>query len=89
MSDVKPCDSTNWLRRRTLSVIDEWALRSSDLGIGVKFDRYVIQIFDSKSSRKASGQPYALTPVPLVGVGGDVVSGSLLLLLSLLMLFGL
>lgn len=60
VSDVKPCESMNWLLNRTLRVIDGAPSRPSCLGIGGKLDRYVIQILDSKSVRNDSGQPWAL-----------------------------
>jgi hypothetical protein len=58
VSEVKPFESTSWLLRRTPSVIEDDALGSSDLGIVGKFDLYVSQILDSKSSRKELGHPW-------------------------------
>jgi hypothetical protein len=59
VSEVNPFESTSWLLRRTPSVIEDDALGSSDLGIVEKFDLYVSQILDSKSSRKELGQPWS------------------------------
>lgn len=56
VSDVKPCESISWLRRRTPSVIDDVASGLLLRGIGANCERYVIHIRDSKSARKASGQ---------------------------------
>lgn len=58
VSEVNPFDSVNWLLRRTLNVMEDVPPRLSGLGIGGKLDRYVIQIFDSKSVRNVSGQPW-------------------------------
>lgn len=57
VSDVKPCGSMSWLLSRTPSVMLEFVSWLSDLGIGTKFDRYVIQGRDSKSDMKDSGHP--------------------------------
>lgn len=58
VSAVKPCESITWLLRRMVNVIDGVPSWLSGLGIGGKLDRYVIQIFDSKSMRNSSGQSY-------------------------------
>jgi hypothetical protein len=55
VSDVKPWGSVNWFLRRTPSVNEDVASGVFDRGIGMKFDRYVIQILDPKSERNAFG----------------------------------
>ena len=57
LSEVKPFWSINWLLILTERERADKARGSVDLGIGSKSDLYVIQIFDSKSSRKVLGQP--------------------------------
>lgn len=68
VSDVNPCDSMSWLRRRTPSVSEDRAFGSSDFGMMGKLERYVSQIRDSMSSRKASGQPLSLPSSDLAPV---------------------
>lgn len=58
VSLLKPSRSAR-LRNRTARVMDDVAEGSWDLGMGGKLDRYVIHIFDSKSSRNCGGQPPA------------------------------
>jgi hypothetical protein len=65
VSDVKPCESISWLRRRTPSVIEDIASGVLFRGMGVKLERYVIHILDSKSFRNASGH---VNPAGSVGV---------------------
>ena len=56
VSEVKPSGLPNWLRSRTVRLIAAEARGSCDFGIGGKFERYVIHIRASKSSKKAVGQ---------------------------------
>lgn len=55
VSEVKPCESISWVLRRTPNVIKDVASDEWLRGIGVKLERYVIHIRDSKSIKKASG----------------------------------
>lgn len=66
VSVVKPWVSRNWLLSRTPSASDESSFFSAFLGIGVKFDLYVIHSRDSKSRMKSSGQSTALVLLVLV-----------------------
>jgi hypothetical protein len=56
VSEVKPSFSAS-VRNRTAKLIVDDAFGSWDRGIGGKFERYVIHILDSKSSRKGAGHP--------------------------------
>lgn len=57
LSDEKPPWSTSWLFTLIWNERADRDSGSEDFGIGSKSERYVIQSFDSKSSKKAAGHP--------------------------------
>jgi hypothetical protein len=80
VSLLKPSRSAR-LRSRTAKVMDELALGSWERGIGGKLDRYVIHILDSKSSRKADGQPPSADSLFIDGISPSTIDASSKLLL--------
>jgi len=70
LSDVNPVGPENCDFKRSPRDIPDVADGSADFGIGGKFERYVSQIRDSKSLRKADGQPSLEAGLPL-GVLSD------------------
>lgn len=68
-------------RSLTAKVIDEAALGSWERGIGGKFDRYVIHILDSKSSKNGGGQPPSAASLFIDGTSPSTIDASSKLLL--------
>jgi len=75
VSDVKPVGPDSCDFKRNPRDMPDVANGSADFGIGSKFERYVSQIRDSKSSRKADGQPSLDADMVL---GDDSIVGGLL-----------
>ena len=80
VSLLKPSRSVR-LRSRTARVMDDIAVGSCDRGMGGKLERYVIQTFDSKSSRNCDGHPPA-DSLLMDGTSPSTMSASSKLLLG-------
>jgi len=75
VSDVNPVGPDSCDFKRNPRDMPDVADGSADFGIGGKLERYVSQIRDSKSSRKADGQPSLDADVL---PGNDSIAGGLL-----------